>query len=310
MPDPAASPMTLASAQNLHSWRLAGAAFCCVMLVLHIAAGLHSAGVTDFWRDMYWSTLIAHGERFPLTGPPINQIAELGPWWYYLLAVPIALTGRLAAASVLIQIVAASKYLLAWRIGTRLMDARFGLAFAVCLAVAGWSTAPLMFPSHPAAVETTVLLLALAAWRLSESPGIGNAVLFGLAAAACVHAHPTTLPYLAAAGGFVLWRRRSGLAWALLGLAAAVVLLSLLPPWLDPEPAGEVWRRTLSDYAANDMGSAFAARLPRFVVALLFGGAWAGLLLLTSWKLTAVTFAWWTYCLCLVLVLGGIAGLS
>jgi hypothetical protein len=311
MPDSFSSSIEMpAPVPSLRGWRVAGAAFCALMLALHVTAGLHSAGVTDFWRDMYWSTLIAHGERFPLAGPPINQIAELGPWWYYVLALPIALTGRVAAAAMLIQIFAALKYFLAWRIGTRLLDARFGFAFAVCLAVAGWSTAALMFPSHPAVVETTVLLLALAASRFCTSMSIGNALLFGFAGAACVHAHPTTLPYLAVAGGFVLWRQRSASALALLGVAAAVVLLSLLPPWLDPAPAGEVWRRTLSDYATNDLGSNLALRLPKFVAALFVGGAWAGLLLLTPWKLATVKLAWWSYCLCLAFALGGIAWLS
>ena len=293
--------------RDRRGWHIAAGTFCCLMLALHAAAGWHSAGVTDFWRDMYWSNLIAHGERFPLAGPPINQIAELGPWWYYLLALPIALTGRLAAAALTIQILAAAKYFLAWRIGTRLVDARFGFAFAVCLAVAGWSTAPFVFPSHTAVAETTVLLLALATWRLCANLSLGNALLFGLAAAACVHAHPTTLPYLAAAGALVLWRHRSAAALAWLAVAAVVVLLSLLPPWLDPQPANEAWRRTLSDYAARDVGNGLAARMPKFVAALFVGGAWVGLLLLTPWKLATVKFAWWTYCLCLAVALAGLA---
>lgn len=296
--------------RDARAWRIAGAVFCALMLALHVGAGLHSAGVTDFWRDMYWSTLIAHGERFPLAGPPINQIGELGPWWHYLLALPIALTGRLAAAAVTIQALAALKYFLAWRIGMRLVDARFGLAFAVSLAVAGWSTAPFMFPSHPAVVETTVLWLALAAWRLHARLSFGNALWFGLAAAACVHAHPTTLPYLAAAGAAVWWRHRSLSALALLGIAAAVVLLSLLPPWLDPEPINDVWRRTLADYATKDLGNGIFTRVPKFVAALFVGGAWVGLLLLTPWKLATVKLAWGLYCLCLALALGGIVSLS
>ena len=305
-----ATAMRTSSAGDLRGWRIAGALFCGVMLVLHIAAGLHSAGVTDFWRDMYWSTLIAHGERFPLAGPPINQIAELGPWWHYLLALPIALTGRLAAAAVTIQVLAALKYVLAWRIGTRLVDARFGLAFAVSLAVAGWSTAAFMFPSHPAIVETAVLLLGTVAWRLRANLSLANALLFGLAAAACVHAHPTTLLYIAVAAATVWWRHRSVSALALLGLAAAIVLLSLLPPWFGPEPINEVWRRTLADYATRDLGNGIVARVPKFIAALFFGGAWVGLLLLTPWKLAKVKIAWWLYCLCIAFALGGAAVLA
>jgi len=303
------SSLAADSTQHLRGWRIAAAVFCCLMFVLHVAAGLHSAGVTDFWRDIYWSTLIAHGERLPLPGPPINQVVELGPWWYYLLALPIFLTGRIAAAAVTIQALAALKYFLAWRIGTRLLDVRFGFAFAVCMAVAGWSTVPFLFPSHPAVVETTLLLLALATWRLCANLSVGNALLFGLAAAACVHAHPTTLPYLVVAGGTVLWRHRFA-SVALLGLALVVVLLSLLPPWLDPEPIDAILRRSWSDYATNDVGNGFTQRLPKFVAGLLIGGAWNGLLLMTPWRLATVKLAWWIYCACLAIALAGVAALS
>ena len=294
------------SAVNLRRWNVAAGLFCCLMLVLHLDAGWHCAGITDFWRDMYWATRIAHAEAFPLAGPPINQVAELGPWWYYLLSLPIALTGRLAAAALLIQILAAMKYFLAWRIGTRWLDARFGFAFAVSMAVAGWSTAAFAFPSHPALVETTVLLLAMATWRMCTRLGVGNALWFGLAAAACLHAHPTTLPYLAFAGVAILWRHRSMAALGWLGMAGLLVLLSLLPPFLDPMPASAMWQRTLSDYTINDIGNHLGQRLPKLGMALIVGGAWMGLLLLTSWKLAAVKWAWWAYCACLALACAGI----
>ena len=84
------------------AWRNAGFAFCVLMLGVHVAAALNSAGVPDSWRDMYWATSIAHGERFSLAGPQIYQLIELGPWWFYLLALPMFATGSVALTMVFV----------------------------------------------------------------------------------------------------------------------------------------------------------------------------------------------------------------
>ena len=67
------------SRPNMAGWYAAGLAFSLLMLLVHAAAGLHTAGVPDFWRDVYWAAKIAHGEAFPLSGPPIYGLVELGP---------------------------------------------------------------------------------------------------------------------------------------------------------------------------------------------------------------------------------------
>ena len=290
----------VARRERLPGWSLAGFAFCALMLIVHVMAGLNCAGLVDFWRDMYWATVIANGERFPLSGPPINGVVDIGPWWFYLLALPIWITHRIAVASAFLQALAAMKYFLAWRIGSRLLDARFGLAFAVSLAVGGWSTAGFWFPSHPAVAETCILLLALSVWRCWTTLSIGNAILFGLAAAACLHAHPTTAPYIVVGGFVVLYRHRSWRAVALLALSALVVVLSLLPPWLDTSAVtGD--RKTFETYAQQDVGVNLIGRIPAYLHALLFGGAWMGLLLMTPWKIATVRIAWWIYCACLLI---------
>ena len=117
MPSGLAAPSSSLASPPQRAWKIAGASFCALMCVIHIAAGLNSGGVTDFWRDMYWATTIASGERFPLAGPPINNLIELGPWWFYLLALPLWLTHRIAAASAFMHLLSALKYVLAWRLG-------------------------------------------------------------------------------------------------------------------------------------------------------------------------------------------------
>lgn len=296
---PAARPQT--------AWLAAGLAFSLLMLAVHALAGLHTAGVPDAWRDWYWATRIARGEAFPLIGPPIYGLIELGPWWFYLLSVPVALFGRVAAVAVFVQLLVALKYGLAWRLGTRLVDARFGLACAVSLALAGWSTIPLMFPSHTAMIETTLLLLAAAMWRCWLRLSLGNALLYGLAAGACLNAHPTTAAYVLGGGVALLIHHRAWTAFAWLAVAAAIAALTLAPPWLDGAVAHG--GRSVVAYVAGDLGVDAWRRLPALAASALVDGAWNGFLLMTRWNLGFVRAAWFAYGACLAVSACGLVAL-
>lgn len=291
-------------------WRVAAFAFIAVMFAIHVCAALNSQGVPDFWRDFYWASAIAHGEAFPPAGPQIYQLLELGPWWFYLLALPIRLGAGSAGTMVFIQLLAASKYPLALRLGTRAVDSRFGFACTVSVAVAGWSAAGLVFPSHIALIESTLLLLAAATWRCASALSSRNVVLYGLACAACIHAHPTTVTFVVASGAYLLWRHRSWTAFARLALAAAIVALSLLPPWLDRDTVTEHALKPLSGYLGGDVGVGLLHRIPSVAWGVLAVGAWWGLLLMTPLPLAAAQAAWWSYCACLAFAAGGYARLA
>lgn len=288
-------------------WLYAGVAFCLLMLALHVAAGLNSGGLLDSWRDFYWATAIAHGDAFPLFGPQIYQMAELGPWWFYLLALPVRLGANAALTMAFVQALAALKYPLALRLGTRLADTRFGVACAVSLAVAGWSSAGLIFPSHIALVETTMLLLVFATWRWWSRASLGNALLYGVASAACVHAHPTTLTFVVGSGVFLLWQRQSWRTFGLLCVAAAIVTLSVLPPMLDPDAMRHDALKPLSRYVRQDIGVNPFLRIPSVLYGIVAVGAWWGLVLMTPLKLAAARVAWWIYCGCLAAAVAGYA---
>lgn len=287
-------------------WWWAGLLLCLAMLALHMVAGMNSAGVADLWRDMYWATSIAHGERFPLAGPQIYQVFELGPWWFYLLALPMGLSGSVALTAAFAQALAAAKYLLAWRLGLRIAGERFGFALAAATVVGGWSMLPLMFPSHTALVETALLLLVFATWRGWNRWGAGDALLFGLACVACVHAHPTTLVPVVLAALVVLWRQRTPAAWIWMALAVVIVLASLLPPWIHRDPGSVASLKPVPTYVTEDLGVDPLARVPGVLRAIVVGGAWWGLLLMTKWSAAAASIGWWLYCACL---LGAGAGL-
>lgn len=285
-------------------WYAAGLALSLFMLCVHLAAGFNSAGVGDSWRDVYWATMIATGDGFPVSGPPIYSLLELGPWWFYILAIPVALTGTVVSAGVAVQLLAGAKYFIAWRLGTRAVDARFGLAWAGGLAIAGWSVIPILFPSSTAVVETTLLLLAGATWRCWQRLSIGNALLLGLASGACLHAHPTTASFIVVAGTALLVRHRSWAAFGALAAAAVLAALTLLPPLLDPAPT--FTERTLKGYVGHDIAVDVAKRIPALLAAMLAGGAWDGFLLMTPWGPTTVRIAWFAYCACVVFALAGV----
>jgi hypothetical protein len=285
-------------------WYAAGLAFSLLMLLVHAVAGMHSGGVSDSWRDLYWATKIAHGEAFPLAGPPIYGLGELGPWWFYLLALPVGLFGTVTAGAVFVQLLAGAKYFLAWRLGTRLVDARFGLACAGALAIAGWSTIPFWFPSHPAVVETMLLLLFGATWRCWQELSFGNALLFGLAAGACVTAHPTTIGYVCGAGLVLLWHAPSLRSFGHLVLAAFIVVLMMAPPWFDPAPHSGV--RSVATYLGTDIAVAPWRRIPAMLRSAVIGGAWNGFLLMTRWSEHVARIAWLAVCACLMICAAGL----
>lgn len=305
----APAPSAVSDVHVRDGWWFAGLAFCVLMLGVHVVAGMNSAGVADSWRDMYWASVIAHGERFPLAGPPIHQMLELGPWWFYLLAVPMGLTGSVALTSAFVQTLAAFKYVLAWRLGLRIADARFAFAFAVSLAIAGWSIVPLLFPTHTALVETALLLLAWVAWRCMDEFSPRQALWFGLASAACLHAHPTTLGYVIVLGLLVLWRHRSLASIGWMALAAGVVVLALLPPWLDRGDLAAGALKTMPAWLDGDVAVSPLTRFPALVRSLVVGGAWWGLLLMVPWQAAVARLAWWTLCASLVLVAFGLVRL-
>lgn len=298
--------MKSARAPAVNGWHIACLVFCTLMLILHVAAGYNAGSSADFRRDVYWATKIAYGEDFPLSGPPIFQLVELGPWWYYILAPAIRLCGSIMAATIWMQALVALKYFLAWHLGTRMLDARFGFVLAASVAATGWAFAPLLFASHPALVETTLLLLALATWNCRDALTWPRALGLGLAAAACLHAHPTTVTWILLAGSALLLRHRNRHALVLLGLAATIMALSLSPPWFDSRPLAAGVNKAVGTYIEHDFAIDPLSRFVRMLTGLFFNGAWTGFSMMTPWKIATARLAWYLYCACLALTCGGV----
>jgi hypothetical protein len=148
----------------------------------------------DLARDLYHGYRIATGQEWFAIGPRIGVGWHLGPAWYYLLALPMFALGSVTAAVSWVGLLASLKFLLAYRLGREVLDARFGVAWAILLALPGLSSFESIWVAHPSLVGTASLAVVYALWRaltLRSDPWMYAACLgFGLA----LHAHPTTLP--------------------------------------------------------------------------------------------------------------------
>lgn len=279
----------------MSSWRistagLATTALLTVLFVLHAALFAYATLVTDSGRDLANAWAVGHGGPYPHYGPALFGRWQLGPIWFWLLALPLRVAGSITAAAVFVGILAAAKIPLAYLVGKRMLDARLGLFAALAISLPGWSSVGTLVIAHTSAVESAMLAtfwLALAGWQ-ARRPGMAAAACLVLALA--MHAHPTAL-IAAPAVALSMWRavlvpRR----WRWLVAGLALFLLPFFPALLAEMRSG--WPQagaSLAYLGEADIGMRLA-RLPDVLWALLTGGAWfASHFLLSS---PAVSL-WW-----------------
>ena len=122
---------------------------------------------------------------------------NLGPAWYWLLALPLALGRSVAAAVALVAVLSALQFPLAYRLGADVAGRAYGIAFAVFLALPGLATIEGLWIAHPSLVPAAMLAVALCAHRAWALASPRWWVASMLAASLALHAHPTALPVLA-----------------------------------------------------------------------------------------------------------------
>lgn len=244
------------------------------LVALHIALFAFATLVIDSGRDLANAFAVGHGGPYPLYGPSLFGRWQLGPVWFWVLALPLRLFGSVTAAALFIGALAAAKIPLAYLLGKRMLDAQLGLLAALVIALPGWSSVGTLAIAHTSVVESAMLAtfwLALVAWQERRA---------GFAAAACLmltlalHAHPTAL-IAAPAVALALWRavlapRRWG--WLMAGIALFV--LPFLPALLAEMRSG--WPQASASLAylgETDVGTRLA-HLPQVTFALFTGGAW------------------------------------
>jgi hypothetical protein len=235
-----------------------------LLAALHAAPFLLTFVEGDFARDLDEATRLVEGSAWPVQGPVLAWTLHLGPAWYWLLALPLALTRSVAAAIAFVALLSALQYPLAYRLGAEAAGRAFGLAFAVFLALPGLATIEGLWIAHPSLVPTAMLAVALCAYRAWTLASPRWWIASMLAASLALHAHPTTLPVLllpaaaAARAGRSAGRWRPGVL--LLGVVAFLALFA--PLAFDASASAAALGRFASD-VSSDVGRISTTRVAR-----------------------------------------------
>lgn len=250
------------------------AAAVAALTVAYIAAGAFTAAGYDTGRDVAHAYALAEGLARPEHGPRIAGSATLlGPWYYYLLALPILLSGTWLAASLWVALLGSLQLPLGYALGRQLGGPRLGLMIAAALVLPGWATFEHVGWSHTNLVRTAVLAWAvtgLLCWRRRAPPWF---VAVAATASLAAYAHPTTvwtfavLPVLAVR---LRWdspvaATKSGLA---LVAAAALVSLAFADALAGALASTEVTRTAQATVRLENL-----QRVPQLAEALAAGGS-------------------------------------
>jgi len=122
-----------------------------VIALLWLSAALpypFATVILDTVRHLNEAAAVVYSGDWPLRGPVLNNVFHLGPGWFYVLAVPLGLTGSVPATLFFIGCLAGSKFLFAYLCGWRLHSTTFGLLWAVGLAFPGWSALSSLIVTH------------------------------------------------------------------------------------------------------------------------------------------------------------------
>lgn len=229
-----------------------------VLYALSAASYPFAMLVVDSGRDLAWAQAIASGSDWPRLGPGLNALWQLGPLWFYVLALPLWLGAGIGGSALAIGLLAAAKLPLAYALGRRWQDAAFGLAFAAAVALPGWSTFGQLVLLHTSVVEAAVLatlLFALRAWQtLKLGDGLVASLLLGMA----LHAHPTALAAAPAVALALLRVTRAG-SHRVLWLAPLCFALPFAPMlWAEAAAGWPQWQATTGYFGGGDYGARLA----------------------------------------------------
>ena len=256
----------------------------------------------DLARDMFIAWRSLHGEALPLSGPVLAGAIHLGPAWYWLLTVLLAIGRGWLGTMLLLGVLASLQFPLAYLAGKELHGRRAGMLWACGLLVPSWSSLEWVFPLHYLLSSACVLAFVLCAARYWRRPRLrylaGVALFFVLA----LHAHP--------ANAGLVWTGLALLVWAVRGghcrmrdvlVAAGVGMLPLLPYFIWDAAQGfadlAAGARFIGGEHAGHPGTVWS-----LFVATAFGGThyWFGVLL--DWPPWAADLA------CAVLAAIGLVG--
>jgi hypothetical protein len=210
------------------------------LTAIYVASYAFSIAIPDSTRDIYIARAISVGDYFPLEGPVLGDAVHGGPVWFYLLAVPLWFYKSWLVAALFAGVIAGLKYLLAYVCGSHLVDRRFGLLWALALALPGWSTIEQIAFTNANVAETCVLASLYFGIRVHERPGLWRVCLLGIASGVAFHGHPTTLAVIPLALGAVMFasppQRRATAALVFVAGCVAPFAPYLVSQWIHGFP--------------------------------------------------------------------------
>ena len=252
-------------------------------MAIHIASSPFGAAGPDTARDVAGALAIRNSEALPLHGPLLAGTAHLGPLWFYLLALPLAIHRSWVSVAAFVAVLGSLQFPLAYAAGSRLLDRRYGLLWCALLALPGWGSFQLVGFAHTNLVATCSMLVVYALVRLAREQRPRWLIVAAAAFSLALHAHPTTIVLAPIIVIVALLAMPS--FGALLRWGAMAILIALLPfaplladraaaPGPLAEQVGEYVRGTM--HAANllDAGAllwGMLVRGPRIVADAFLG---------------------------------------
>lgn len=195
------------------------------LYVAYVALYRYVVIVPDTARDIVQGILVSQEHVFPGAGPLIADRWVLSPLWFYLVAALGLVTRSVVTLTLLVGAIAGLKIPLAYVLGRRVLDARFGMLFAALVTLPSWNVLEHLVWSHTNLVQVCALAACLALWRVHERPGDARWFVALLALALATQAHPTNLVFALAL--LPLLRAtvlRAGWRGVLAGVLAGIVL--------------------------------------------------------------------------------------
>lgn len=209
-------------------WRAARVLLLAALVALYAYAYRWTTFVPDTARDVVQALALLRDGIAPANGPLIAERWVLGPTWFYVVAAFCAVARSTATLALLVGLLAATKIPLAWSVGRRAHGTAAGIAFALLVALPGWTLLEHLVWSHTNLVQATALLALVLLLRWRERPGDGRAFLALAALGVALQAHPTNL---VAALPFLAMLAPQTLRASLRGIAAgAVAMLAIALP--------------------------------------------------------------------------------
>ena len=263
-----------------------------------------SAVHLDLAHDLFVAWRMLHEGDIPWSGRVLAGTIHLGPVYYWLLALLLALGRGWFGAVMLLGALAGTQIGLAYLTGKELHSRAAGMFWALGLLVPSWSTFEWLFPGHNLLTTSLVLAFLLCAARFVRRPRrrylVGMALCFVLG----LHAHPTTLALAWIGLAVVAWSWRSAsLRLSDLALAAAIACLPLVPYVIWDATQGFADLHAGADYLAGGEKTGNAGMMWPILVATAVSGTFYWFSTILQWPLPL------GYGATLLVSLGGVAGI-